>query len=110
MKKVKAEFLKRYEDEWDYSHQNLEKGDIFVFFLKEKGYFQKYRPLLSKETFPIHLSDVPEELSAQYKDYIKGYLQEYLDYSRDNELFSQEYTLERALEEFAACMDLEDVD
>lgn len=104
MELVKKAFLNRYEDQWDYSHNMLEKGDIFYYYLKENGLVEKYKHLLTRDTFPKHISDVPKNLLNDYMEYLKEYLMEFWNMETWND---DSYLLEHALEEFKEQLDFE---
>lgn len=94
---IREKFFKMYEDEWDFSHQNIEKGDEYYYFLRDNNLLDQY-----KDTYlPIHISQVPNELRERYKGYIKKDLIESFCYPEDEEEFKAAYTLDNMIEEFA---------
>lgn len=96
MKNIKQKFLEQYEDQWDYSFANLEKGDTLAYFIKEK------RPDYSwmfNEPEPKHISEIPVGIRDEYIRYLKNELMEFWDYETVEKLEAN-YTLDDAIEEF----------
>lgn len=91
-KTIKNYFLELYENEWDYVNKNLERGFLYIQFLKEK------KLPITEECWQIDFSKIPCELVEEYKTYIREYMIKNLCYSSYN--FEKEFTLENILEEF----------
>lgn len=88
-------FEKFYEEPLDYTHLTLEKGEMYPYFLENKHPDKLAE--LTKDNFPIHLSDVPVELVDEYRQYLKDCLiqwgfssaekintDEFVDYTLEN--------------------------
>ena len=84
-------FKARYDDQWDFTFQNIDRGEVYYYYLKENG-----KEMVGKD--PLHLRDVPTEYYDDFFLFLKKALADHWgctveEAERDN-------TLEIALEEF----------
>ena len=84
-------FLEEFEDQWDFTHTCLEKGDHYYFYLKEQG-------RTMEGEYPAHISDVPGKDREGYLQYLKNRLA--LFWGTTPEELEKSYTLEEAANEF----------
>ena len=99
---IEKEFYKNYDNQWDFTHQNLDRGDLYLYFLKEKN----LPKLKNRIEFPVHLSTVPTQYKLEYKKYLRKSLAEHwgMEESEEKGLESY-YTDEKAIEEFKDSFD-----
>lgn len=87
---LRLRFRARYDDQWDFTHQMLNREETFEYFIRD-----------TKKTYngphPIHIKDVPEQLREEYLKYLKQALAEHWGILVEE--VESNYTLEDAIEE-----------
>lgn len=87
---LKLRFQVRYDDQWDYSHQMLNREETFEYFLRDTG--RKY-----SGNHPEHIRDVPAGVRDEYMAYLKEELAEF--WGTTVESVEKTYTVEDAMQE-----------
>ena len=94
-RKKLSHFAENYEDQWDYSHHNINREMSWGFYLRKAG--KKY-----EGPYPAHFSTVPKSEQEPYKRFLAKELSEnYWDMTPEEIL--QTYTLKDAVEECWEC-------
>lgn len=96
---VKAAFLSMYEDQWDYSHNVLDKSMTLENFVNEVAPAFKY---LLEENIK-HISQMPTAIIDRYRWYIKEQLAE----NNECSPFDFDYTLADAIADFECSIDID---
>lgn len=60
---LRKAFFARYDDQWDYAHNMLQRGFSYINFCKKND-------LELPEKVPVHFKDIPEKQQDAYKTYI----------------------------------------
>lgn len=94
-----SEFFARYDDQWDYTHQQLYwwYGGLYAMYRRKKGL------KITEDGKPEHLKDVPDDEYDEYFEFLKKELADFWCVSVSE--VEQTYTIEDALCEYVDAFD-----